>query len=107
VEIKQVQYFLSIVETGSFSAAADNLYISQSSLSKQIIALEKSLDVQLFDRSKRKVSLTEAGKVFEKHAQNFNELYKSMMIEIINSCHSSDRTIWNYNPYRQIQSRLP
>ena len=72
MEIKQVQYFLAIVETGSFSAAADNLYISQSSLSKQIIALEKSLDVQLFDRSKRKVSLTEAGKVFENHAQNFN-----------------------------------
>jgi DNA-binding transcriptional LysR family regulator len=66
VEIKQIQYFLSIVETGSFSAAADNLYISQSSLSKQIIALEKSLDIQLFDRSKRKVSLTEAGKVFKK-----------------------------------------
>ena len=82
MEIKQVQYFLAIVETGSFSAAADNLYISQSSLSKQIVALEKSLDVQLFDRSKRKVSLTEAGKVFEKHAQNFNELYKSMLVEI-------------------------
>ncbi|MBK6644175.1 MAG: LysR family transcriptional regulator [Anaerolineales bacterium] len=82
MEIKQVQYFLAIVETGSFSAAADNLYISQSSLSKQIIALEKSLDVQLFDRSKRKVSLTEAGKVFENHAQNFNELYKSMLVEI-------------------------
>lgn len=82
MEIKQVQYFLSIVEMGSFSAAADYLYISQSSLSKQIIALEKSLDVQLFDRSKRKVSLTEAGKAFEKHAQNFNELYKSMLVEI-------------------------
>jgi DNA-binding transcriptional LysR family regulator len=82
VEIKQIQYFLSIVETGSFSAAADNLYISQSSLSKQIIALEKSLDIQLFDRSKRKVSLTEAGKVFKKNAQNFNELYKSMLVEI-------------------------
>ena len=82
MEIKQVQYFLAIVETGSFSATADNLYISQSSLSKQIIALEKSLDVQLFDRSKRRVSLTEAGKVFEKHAQNFNELYKSMLVEI-------------------------
>lgn len=82
MEIKQVQYFLAIVETGSFSAAADNLYISQSSLSKQIIALEKSLDVQLFDRSKRKVSLTEAGIVFEKHAHTFNELYKSMLVDV-------------------------
>lgn len=82
MNIKQIQYFLSIAETGSFSVAADNLYISQSSLSKQIIALEKNLDVQLFDRSKRKVSLTEAGNTFHKHAQNFNELYKSMVVEI-------------------------
>lgn len=82
MEIKQVQYFLEVVETGSFSAAADNLYISQSSLSKQIIALEKNLDVQLFDRSKRKVSLTEAGITFHKHAQNFNEIYKSMLVDI-------------------------
>jgi DNA-binding transcriptional LysR family regulator len=82
VEIKQIQYFLTITETGSFSAAAENLYISQSSLSKQIIALEKNLDVQLFDRTKRKVSLTEAGRSFEKYAQNFKELYKSMLVDI-------------------------
>lgn len=82
MEIKQVQYFLAIAETGSFSAAADNLYISQSSLSKQILALEKNLDVQLFDRSKRKVSLTEAGIAFQKHAQNFDDLYKSMLVDM-------------------------
>lgn len=82
MEIKQVQYFLAIAETGSFSVAADNLYISQSSLSKQILALEKNLDVQLFDRSKRKVSLTEAGKAFQKHAQNFDDLYKSMLVDM-------------------------
>jgi DNA-binding transcriptional LysR family regulator len=82
VDIKQIQYFLSVVETGSFSAAADELYVSQSSLSKQIIALENELDVELFDRGKRKISLTEAGRVFHKNALAYNEIYRSMLIEL-------------------------
>ena len=69
MEIRQVEYFLSIVKTGSFSEAADEHFISQSSLSKNIIALEKELGVSLFDRSKRKVFLTDAGEVFLEHAR--------------------------------------
>jgi DNA-binding transcriptional LysR family regulator len=82
MEIRQIQYFLSIVDTGSFSAAADEHYISQSSLSKMIIALEKELAVPLFDRSKRKVSLTEAGEAFLRHARKLNDNYKGMLIEL-------------------------
>jgi len=79
MEIRQIQYFLFIVKTGSFSAAADELYISQSSLSKKIIALEKELGVPLFDRSKRKVSLTEAGEVFVDHARKLDTAYKALI----------------------------
>ena len=68
MDIKQVEYFISIVEAGSFSLAAEELYISQSSLSKQIMALEKGLGIKLLDRSARKIALTEAGKIFHKHA---------------------------------------
>ncbi len=82
MEIRQIQYFLSIVDTGSFSAAADEHYISQSSLSKMIIALEKELAVPLFDRSKRKVSLTEAGEAFLMHARKINDDYKDMQLEL-------------------------
>ncbi len=82
MEIRQIQYFLSIVETGSFSAAADEYYISQSSLSKIIIGLEKELGVSLFDRSKRKVFLTEAGEAFLGHARKLNTAYKTMIIEL-------------------------
>jgi DNA-binding transcriptional LysR family regulator len=81
MEIKQVQYFLAVAEAGSFSVAAEDLYISQSSLSKQIIALEKELKLQLFDRSKRKISLTEAGKIFLKHAIRLYETHKKMLTE--------------------------
>lgn len=82
MDVKQVQYFLAVATTGSFSAAADELYITQSSISKQIIALEKELEVPLFDRSKRKISLTEAGEIFLKHARDLNASYQSMLAEI-------------------------
>ncbi len=82
MDIRQIQYFLSIVDTGSFSAAADEHYISQSSLSKVIIALEKELEVTLFDRSKRKVFLTEAGEAFLAHARKLNAAYKALVMEL-------------------------
>jgi DNA-binding transcriptional LysR family regulator len=82
MEIRQIQYFLSVVETGSFSAAADEHYISQSSLSKKIIALEKELGVPLFDRGKRKVFLTDAGEVFLEHALKIVVAYKAMIVDL-------------------------
>lgn len=82
MDIKQVQFFLAAATTGSFSAAADELYTTQSSISKQIIALEKELEVPLFDRSKRKISLTEAGETFLKYARSLNTSYQSMLAEL-------------------------
>ena len=82
MDIRQIRYFLSVVETGSFSAAADEHYISQSSLSKVIIALEKELGVSLFDRSKRKVFLTQAGEAFLEHARKLITAYKAMVVEL-------------------------
>lgn len=79
MEMKLVNYFLAVAEFSSFSAAADHLYISQSSLSKQIIALEKELGVELFDRSKRTIALTKAGEIFQKHAYRLNDEYKAML----------------------------
>lgn len=82
MEIKQVLFFLAVATTGSFSAAADELYTTQSSISKQIIALEKELEVTLFDRSKRKIILTEAGETFLKYARSLNANYQSMLAEL-------------------------
>lgn len=82
MDIKQAQYFLSVAKTGSFSAAAEELYVSQSSLSKQIIALEKELGILLFDRSKRKIALTPAGETYLKHARNIHAEYQVLMADI-------------------------
>lgn len=61
---EQINCFFKVVETGSFTAAAEAMYMTQASLSKKIIALEHELSVTLFDRDKsRRTELTEAGKI--------------------------------------------
>jgi LysR family transcriptional regulator, transcription activator of glutamate synthase operon len=82
MEFRQIQYFLSVVDTGSFSLAADEHYIGQSSLSKMIISLEKELGVSLFDRSKRKIFLTAGGEAFLVHARKINDDYKAMLADL-------------------------
>lgn len=61
-ELRHVRAFLKISETRNFTRAAIDLHISQSALTVQIQQLEESLGVQLFDRNKRGVTLTAAGR---------------------------------------------
>ncbi len=61
INSKQLYYFTVISETGSFTAAAKKLGISQPPLSKQIMLLEEELGVKLFERGAKKTELTEAG----------------------------------------------
>lgn len=82
MEIKQIEYFLKVVEKGSFSEAAAALYISQSSLSKQILSLEKELSFLLFDRSRRKIALTPAGEEFLQHARLLENEYAAMLADL-------------------------
>ncbi len=70
IEIRQICYFLTIVECdNSFSRAAERLHIEQPPLSQRIKSLEKRLKVTLFDRRRRPVRLTAAGKVFWEESQ--------------------------------------
>jgi len=78
----QISYFLAILRTGTFTGAADDSFISQSSMSKQIKALEDELGVKLFKRERSKVFLSEAGYDFlafaEKAASDRLDLEASM-----------------------------
>src|SRR4051812_37397184 len=67
--LTQLTYFLAAVEHGSFSAAANELLLAQPSLSEQIRRLEAELGVPLFVRAGRGVELTEAGRLFQPHAE--------------------------------------
>jgi len=68
-ELYQLRYFLAVVETGSFTKAAERACVTQPTLSAGIQKLEGALDVKLFDRSKRRVYLTEAGVQFVERAK--------------------------------------
>src|SRR4051794_5315683 len=67
--LQQLTYFLSAVEHGSFSAAAESLHMAQPSLSEQIRRLEAELGVPLFARTGRRLELTEAGRLLLPQAE--------------------------------------
>jgi len=67
--LQQLTYFLAAAEHGSFSAAAQGLFMAQPSLSEQIRKLEAELGVSLFVRVGRGLELTEAGRLLRPHAE--------------------------------------
>lgn len=67
--IRQLEVFLAVARAGSFSRAAEALHLSQPALSQHIGDLERGLGVRLLDRQRRKVLVTEAGRILEDHAQ--------------------------------------
>jgi DNA-binding transcriptional LysR family regulator len=67
--LQQLTYFLAAAERGSFTGAAQSLFMAQPSLSDQIRRLEAELGVALFARGGRGLALTEAGRLFRPHAE--------------------------------------
>ncbi|WP_125133209.1 LysR family transcriptional regulator [Microbacterium sp. 10M-3C3] len=61
MELHQLRYVLAVVDTGSFTAAAERVRVAQSGVSSQVQKLERELGVTIFDRSSRRVSLTPDG----------------------------------------------
>ena len=69
MELRQLRYFVAIVDHGSLSRAARVLHIAQPALTQQIRQLEEELETQLLHRSAQGVLATDAGKTFYEHAQ--------------------------------------
>ena len=70
MDIPNLQAFIAVAETSSFSEASEQLFLTQPAVSKRVSNLETELDTQLFDRIGRKVTLTEAGSSLLARARN-------------------------------------
>ncbi|MBR2967284.1 MAG: LysR family transcriptional regulator [Clostridia bacterium] len=81
MNFSNLEYFVIVAEELNITKAAERLYISQQSLSNQIIKLENSLNVKLFSRSPS-LSLTYAGSRLLKHAKSILDLHNQMLCEI-------------------------
>ena len=68
--ITQLKYVLAVAQYQNFTRAADKVFVTQPTLSMQIQKLEDELDVQIFDRSKKPIELTETGKKIVTQARN-------------------------------------
>ena len=82
MEIRELNYFLAVAREQSISKAAEALYITQPSLSRQMRHLEEEVGKPLFLRGSRRITLTEAGTLLKKRAEEILALYDKTRAEI-------------------------
>ncbi|MBO7675105.1 MAG: LysR family transcriptional regulator [Atopobiaceae bacterium] len=81
MELRQLQYFRAVCETGSFTHAADTCYVSQSAVSQQVKALETELGFALTERQGRSFQLTPAGKLFGRKVADILDALENLRFE--------------------------
>ena len=82
MDIKQLINFITIVEEGNITKAAQKLHISQPPLSNQLKALEEELGVKLIERGSRKVTLTDVGNLLYKRGKDMVNVFESTLNEV-------------------------
>jgi LysR family transcriptional regulator, salicylic acid-responsive activator of bsdBCD len=82
IDIRQLRYFIAMVEERKISAAAKRLHMSQPPLSQQLKAMEEELGSKLFERSGKFLELTEAGKALYKNALQITLLMEETKTEV-------------------------
>ena len=82
MDVKYLNYILAIAKKKNMTRAAEELYVSQSSLSQYLAKLEQEIGTPLFFRSKGELSLTPAGELYVKAAKQVIEIQKNLYREI-------------------------
>lgn len=83
MDVRQLEYFREVAETGSFSHAANRIRISQSALSRQVMLLEAELGCELFERHARGVHLTDTGRLLHERVDVLLRQISNLREEII------------------------
>jgi DNA-binding transcriptional LysR family regulator len=79
IDFRHLETFCRVANLKSFSRAADDLFLTQPTVSGHILSLEQSLSLRLFDRTSREVHLTKAGEVFLKYASKILSFRKELL----------------------------
>src|SRR6201993_1969044 len=82
MDFDQLETFLEVARLSSFSRAAEKRFRTQPAISAQIRGLEEDVGAKLLDRSGGKVSITQAGKLFQKYAEETLEARKAVLVNI-------------------------
>lgn len=85
MDTRVIKYFLTVAQTNNITHAAQQLHITQPTLSRQIIDLEKELGVTLFDRKQRRMALTSEGVLFQQCASTILSLVDQTKQELQNT----------------------
>lgn len=94
MEIRVLKYFLAVAREQSFSKAAETLFLSQPTLSRQLKDLEDELGKQLFIRGSKKITLTEEGMILRKRAEEIVELVDKAEQEVMLTDENISGTIY-------------
>jgi LysR family transcriptional activator of glutamate synthase operon len=93
MDIHKFEIFIDLTQTLSYTETAERQFTSQSNVSKQIIALEKELNVSLFERSHRKITLTKSGELLLPYALELVNDYQAMCEALDNQAAKEDRSL--------------
>lgn len=87
------QYIIAVVEFGSFTAAAQELFVSQPALSTAIKKLESKIGYKIFNRESRPIELTEVGKILYQYAKRLELMKADLVLELDELIESESGTI--------------
>lgn len=93
MKIKDITYFLEVVKEGNFTKAANNLYISQPALSKNVKSLETEMGTQLIERNSKSFKLTYEGEIFYKNAKESMDIIQQELNNLQDTFNSCKRII--------------
>ena len=93
MELRVLNYFLAVAREENFTRAAEQLHVTQPTLSRQIAELEAELSVKLFTRSNHNIILTEDGMLLKRRAQDILSLADKTKLDFLNRGESLEGTI--------------